>query len=269
MRQYHPSDGDGGGRGPATTPTAVIIRDMPVCCWGPLRPRLRRMYSRWTTPDAKFTSDVFRAFSPSAWTRVSLSARHTSRTPTPRWSAGANGVISDMLRTYDTRLRRPSGTRLTPHARRVRHQQRCLAFFIDRGAHPRLPLSPPHDDRGTCKSPTQYVQQMWTMESTVRELLAAAQAERKGKLDTGRVDTVFQVGDLVLLRTKELPDAADFGKLRPRLDGPCVVTACPSPNAYTLTLQHKMRCSPTVNVDRLTGMLFDGKSVRFGGYKFS
>ena len=107
------------------------------------------------------------------------------------------------------------------------------------------------------------------MESTVRELLAAAQAERKGKLDTGRVDTVFQVGDLVLLRTKELPDAADFGKVRPRLDGPWVVTACPSPNAYTLTLPHKMRCSPTVNVDRLTGMLFDGKSVRFGGYKFS
>ena len=188
MRQYHPSDGDGGGRGPATTPTAVIIRDMPVCCWGPLRPRLRRMYSRWTTPDAKFTSDVFRAFSPSAWTRVSLSARRTSRTPTPRWSAGANGVISDMLRTYDPRLRRPSGTRLTPHARRVRHQQRGLAFFIDLSAHPRLPLSPPHDDRGTCKSPTQYVQQMWTMESMVRELLAAAQAERKGKLYTGQVD---------------------------------------------------------------------------------
>ena len=29
------------------------------------------------------------------------------------------------------------------------------------------------------------------------------------------------------------------------------VTACPSPNAYTLALPRKMRCSPTVNVDRL------------------
>ena len=28
------------------------------------------------------------------------------------------------------------------------------------------------------------------------------------------------------------------------------VTACPSPNAYTLALQRKMRRSPTVNVDR-------------------
>ena len=85
----------------------------------------------------------------------------------------------------------------------------------------------------------------------MRELLAAAQAERKAKLDAGRVDTVFKVGDRVLLRTKELLDAADIGKLRPRWDSPFTVTACPSPNAYTLALPRKMRCSPTVNVDRL------------------
>ncbi len=42
------------------------------------------------------------------------------------------------------------------------------------------------------------------MERTVRELLAAAQHECKAKLDAGRVDTVFKVGDQVLLRTKEL-----------------------------------------------------------------
>ena len=89
------------------------------------------------------------------------------------------------------------------------------------------------------------------MRDTVRELLTAAQAARKAKLDTGRVNTVFKVGDRVLLRTKELLDAADIGKLRPRWDGPFTVTACPSPNAYTLELPHKMRCSPTVNVDRL------------------
>ena len=47
------------------------------------------------------------------------------------------------------------------------------------------------------------------MEATVRELLAAAQANRKAKLDAGRVDTVFKVGDRVLLRTKALLDAAD------------------------------------------------------------
>ena len=50
----------------------------------------------------------------------------------------------------------------------------------------------------------------------MRELLAAAQEERKAKLDAGSVDTVFKVGERVLLRAKELLDAADIGKLRPR-----------------------------------------------------
>ena len=54
------------------------------------------------------------------------------------------------------------------------------------------------------------------MEATALEPLAAAQADWKAKLDAGRVDTVFQVGDQVLLRTKELLDAAEIGKLRPR-----------------------------------------------------
>ena len=33
-------------------------------------------------------------------------------------------------------------------------------------------------------------------------------------MDKCRVDTVFQVGDEVMLRTAELLDAADIGKLR-------------------------------------------------------
>ncbi|MEI7929579.1 MAG: hypothetical protein WCH40_13600, partial [Verrucomicrobiales bacterium] len=124
-------------------------------------------------------------------------------------------------------------------------------FFIDRGAHPRLPLSPPRDDRATGETPGHYARRMHEIEATVRELLAASQAERKAKLDAGRVDTVFKVDDRVLLRTKELLDAADIDKLRPRWDGPFTVTACPSPSAYTLALPRRMRCSPTVNVDRL------------------
>ena len=85
---------------------------------------------------------------------------------------------------------------------------------------------------------------------TARELLAAAQAERKAKLDPGRADTVFHVGGRVLLRTKERLDAAGMGKLRPRWDGLFTVTACPSPKAYALALPRRMRCSPTVGQRR-------------------
>ena len=69
-------------------------------------------------------------------------------------------------------------------------------FFIDRGAHPRLPLSAPHADHAAHASPGQYAQRMRSIEAarTVRELLATTQAASKAKLDVGRVDTVFQVG---------------------------------------------------------------------------
>ena len=70
-------------------------------------------------------------------------------------------------------------------------------------------------------------------------------------LDQGRVDTVFQVGDEVMLRTAELLDAAEIGKLRPRWDGPFRVTALAGPNTYTLALPKRFKCSPTLNVDRL------------------
>ena len=56
-------------------------------------------------------------------------------------------------------------------------------FFIDRGTHPQLQLSPPRDDRATGETPEHYERRMIEIEATVREpggLLAAAQAERFG-----------------------------------------------------------------------------------------
>ena len=49
----------------------------------------------------------------------------------------------------------------------------------------------PHHDLAAGESPADYAQRMRAMEATVRELLAAAQADRTSKLDAGRVDTVF------------------------------------------------------------------------------
>ena len=51
-------------------------------------------------------------------------------------------------------------------------------FFIDRGAHPRLPLSPPHHDLAAGESPAHYVQRMRAMELKLLQLVAAAQADR-------------------------------------------------------------------------------------------
>ena len=204
--------------------------------------------------DPKFTSAMFRAFVKSMGSCLIVGSAYHKNTNAK--VERANGVIGDTLRAF-ANGRKDDWDRQLPLAEfAINNADSVLGdgltpFFIDRGAHPRLPLSPPRDDRAADDSPGHYAHRMRLMEATVRELLAAAQAARKAKLDVGRVDTVFKVGDRVLLRTKELLDAADIGKLRPRWDGPFTVTACPGPNAYTLALPPRMLCSPTVNVDRL------------------
>ena len=110
----------------------------------------------------------------------------------------ANGVISNTLRAYANGRKddRDWDSHLTMAESATNNAASTLdddltKFFIDRGTHPRLPLSPPHDDRTADQSPAHYAQRMQAMEATVRELPAAVQAERKAKLDAGRVDTVF------------------------------------------------------------------------------
>ena len=154
----------------------------------------------------------------------------------------ANGVIGDTLRAYANGRKDDWDKQLTFAEFAINNAASTLGgeadmtpFFIDRGAHPRLPLSAPHAEHAAHESPGQYAQRMRSIEATVRELLATTQAARKAKLDAGRVDTVFKVGDRVLLRTKELLDAAGVGKLRPLWGGPFTVMACPSPNASTHT----------------------------------
>ena len=108
-------------------------------------------------------------------------------------------------------------------------------FFIDRGQLPRLPLSLP-DLPAAGESPVAYAARMKALEQEVRALLHAANQERKAALDRGMVDTRFQVGDQVMLRTKELLHAAEVGKLRPRWEhweGPFPVAAVAGPNTYT------------------------------------
>ena len=165
----------------------------------------------------------------------------------------ANGVIGDTLRAYANGRKDDWDSILS--LAEIRHQQyrldnrRRLDAFLRR---PRR--TPPSSTLAASPQPRRqadYLQRMRAMEATVRELLAAAQFDRKAKLDAGRVDTVFKVGDRVLLRTKELLDASDFGNLHPRLDDLFKVLACTSLDAYTLALPRRMRYSPTVNVDRL------------------
>ena len=101
----------------------------------------------------------------------------------------ANGVVSDTLRACANGHEDDGHLRLAVFA--INNAASTLGgdltpFFIDRGAHPRLHLSPSRDASSAGEPPARYVQRMRVLEATVRELLAATQAERKAKLDAGR-----------------------------------------------------------------------------------
>ncbi len=92
------------------------------------------------------------------------------------------------------------------------------------GAQIRLPLSPPRDDSTAGEeSPAHYAQRMRALEGRSRGDGAGAAGGGAGgtdgvvmaRLEAGRIDTVFKMGDRVLLWTKELLYAADIGMLHP------------------------------------------------------
>jgi hypothetical protein len=125
----------------------------------------------------------------------------------------ANGVIGDTLCAYANGRKDDWGWQLPLAVFAINNAASTLGdgltpFVIDRGAHPRLPLTAPAASHPDGEAPALYARRMRELELQVRELLAAAQQERKAKLDAGRVDTVtvFEVGDQVLLRTKEQLD---------------------------------------------------------------
>ena len=122
----------------------------------------------------------------------------------------ANDVISDTLRDYANGRKDDWDSHLTLAEFAINNTASTLGndltpFFIDCGALPHLPLSQPQHDLAAGESPADNAQRMRAMETTVLELLTAAQAraDRKAKLDAGRVNIVFQVSDRLLLRTKE------------------------------------------------------------------
>ena len=203
--------------------------------------------------DPKFTSTLFREFTRRIGSSLIIgSAYHKNTTAKVE---RVNGVLGDTLRAFANGRKDDWDVWLQYAVFAINNAASTLGgdlspFFIDRGQHPRLPLSLP-DLRAASESPVAYAARMKALEQEVAALLHAAQQERKAALDPGRVDTVFQVGDQVLLRTRELLDAAEVGKLRPRWEGPFPVAALAGPNTYTLALPKRFKCSPTVNVDRL------------------
>jgi hypothetical protein len=93
----------------------------------------------------------------------------------------------------------PSTTRLRPWATGSRPSSSTVVHTPACSCRPRRTASHPRTTHARC--------------AECARALTGCATGAQGTLDVGRMDTVFQVGDRVLLRTKELLDAADIGKL--------------------------------------------------------
>ncbi len=92
----------------------------------------------------------------------------------------ANGVVSDTLRAFANSRKDDWDDHLPLTVFAINNASAQLTpFLVDRGVHPRPPLSPPCDDLAAGESPTHYAQQIRATELTVRKLLAAAQPRRQ------------------------------------------------------------------------------------------
>ena len=142
--------------------------------------------------DAEFTSEVFRAFVTSMGSTLIVGLAYHKNTNAKL--ERANGVIGDRdtLHAYAKGRKDDWDDHLALAVLAINNVTSTLGgdltpFFIDRGAHPRLPLSLPRDDRTgfapLSRRRSTTPQRTRAIETAVRELLAAAQAERKAKLD--------------------------------------------------------------------------------------
>ncbi len=86
------------------------------------------------------------------------------------------------------------------------------------------------------------------MKALEQEVLTLRSRNARRSMDRGCVDTRVQVGGQVMLRTKDLLDAAEIGKLRPRWEGPFPLLK--GPDTYTLALPKRFQCSPNVDMLR-------------------
>jgi len=202
--------------------------------------------------DPKFRGTFFTAFAKGLGSSLIVGSAYHKNTGAK--VERVNGVVGDTLRAF-VNGRGDDWDRCLPLVDfAINNSESAVAagmtpFFIDRGEHPRLPLS--HGPTGPAESGSAHAARMRHITEQVRALLLTAQRERKELHDQHRREVTFQPGDQVMLATRQLTELAQVGKLRPRWQGPFEVLDSPGPNTYTLRLPRRMRISPVINVDRL------------------
>jgi hypothetical protein len=175
-----------------------------------------------------------------------------------------NGVIEDYLRHYID-SHQSNWEDMLPMAEFAYNNAFHTAlnstpFLMNYGVEPLTPLSL-LSDKGRhahreflthCPSAERFTEHMQQSLTIARRWLQAAQQRDKVYADKKRKDVLYNVGDQVLLSTKNLRlKASGSRKLLPRYIGPFPITKVVNKAAYELHLPQQLRCHNVFHVSLL------------------
>jgi len=176
---------------------------------------------------------------------------------------GANQQIEQMLRHYANRAQDDWDEWLPilefAYNDTEQESTKMTPFFCNFGRHPRRPdvLSANMDllEKVDNEAVRRFTQRMQEVLIEAQTALKEAQQRQKWFGDRRRTDMEFEVGDRVMLSTKDVTMEADRSlptkKLGPRFYGPFRIVEKKSAVTYRLELPANMRIHDTVHISRL------------------
>ena len=217
--------------------------------------------------DPRFTSEVWSEFCDI------LGIQHAKSTAFHPQSDGQtermNRILQDYLRRYVGGLV-SSWSDLLPMAElainsAVQESTKYSPFFLNYGRHPRHPFELAEafgqggrplevGDRlaGSAPAVNAFAGHLAKTWKDARQHLLAAQDRQKALADGKRTDLTLQIGQQVLLSTKNLMTRVVGGhKMLPRWVGPFTVLECIGEVAYRLDLPGTMRCHTVFHISLL------------------
>ena len=132
-------------------------------------------------------------------------------------------------------------------------------FFLNYGVHPRLPGAV-RTQAKVVPAASEFAQRMTQIMEKAKIRLEAARQRAMQIANPGRRDSVFSVGDQVLLSSRNIAmKTPGSNKLLPKYLGPFKVAEVLSPVSYRLELPTSMRCHNVFHVGLLLEYKTDGR----------
>ncbi|KAH7621093.1 putative Transposon Tf2-9 polyprotein [Nannochloris sp. 'desiccata'] len=205
--------------------------------------------------DSKFISSFWQSLWSSVGTRLKLSTSYHPQTDGQ--TERINRVLEEMLRSFCV-LDPASWVNFLPQAAfayntAVNASLKSRPFSVVYGRTPKLPASyVAEDSRAVPVSVERFRERHEHIISKVSELLNAAQARQAFYSNKKRVDVSFDVGDEVLLNSRNLSlDGSNPPKLKPLFVGPFKILKKVGPVAYTLDMPSTFKGHTTFHVSVL------------------